>query len=213
MLFLKSICYPGINDAGIFFFRLFVITHPWFFDTKVRRAGQWQTPLHLPARKASGSLPQFVPNGVFRPLSACHVFLCVLFSLRVLVSKKLSRTREAVRLQTKGKRLELQKSSIMATKLIDRKESASYKGCTYELTLLWDRESIRKCFCGMPPFFAHIRKDETNFATIDCYSNDNERFVVKKFMPSLLARPDWQVRFDKGINTIPFLELLAGLPI
>ena len=98
----------------------------------------------------------------------------------------------------------------MAIELIDRKESASYKGSIYELTLLWDRESIRKCFCGMPPFFAHIRKDGANFATIDCYSNDNGRFAVKKFMPSLLARPDWQVRFDKDINTIPLLELLAG---
>ena len=74
------------------------------------------------------------------------------------------------------------------------------------------RSGSRK-FCGMPPFFAHIRKDGANFATIDCYSNDNERFVVKKFMPSLLARPDWQVRFDRDINTIPLLELLAGLPI
>lgn len=61
--------------------------------------------------------------------------------------------------------------------------------------------------------FAHIRKDGANFATIDCYSNDNGRFAVKKFMPSLLARPDWQVCFDKDINTIPLLELLAGLPI
>ena len=42
----------------------------------------------------------------------------------------------------------------MEIKLIDRKESASYKGSIYELTLLWDRESIRKCFCSMPPFFA-----------------------------------------------------------
>ncbi len=72
----------------------------------------------------------------------------------------------------------------MAIKLIDRKESVSYKGSTYELTLLWDRESIRKCFCGMPPFFAHIRKDGVNFATIDCYSNNNGRFVVKKFIPN-----------------------------
>lgn len=79
--------------------------------------------------------------------------------------------------------------------------------------MLWDRESVRKCFCGMPPFFAHIRKDGANFATINCYSNDNGRFVVKKFMPSLLARPDWQIRFDKDINTIPLLELLTGLPI
>ena len=100
----------------------------------------------------------------------------------------------------------------MAIKLIDRKESASYEGCIYELTLLWDRESIRKC-CGMPPFFTHIRKDGTNFATIDCYSNDNGRFVVKKFMPSLLARPDWQVCFDRDINTVPLWELLADLPI
>ena len=75
----------------------------------------------------------------------------------------------------------------MAIELIDRKESASYKGSIYELTLLWDRESIRKSFCGMPPFFSHIRKDGANFATIDCYSNDNGRFAVKKFMPSLLA--------------------------
>lgn len=101
----------------------------------------------------------------------------------------------------------------MAIKLIDRKECASYKGSIYELTLLWDRESVRKCFCGMPPFFAHIRKDGINFAIIDCYSNDNGRFVVKKFMESLLARPDWQVRFDRDINTVPLLELLAGLPI
>ena len=87
----------------------------------------------------------------------------------------------------------------MAIELIDRKESVSYNGSIYELTLLWDRESIRK--------------DGANFASIDCYSNDNGRFAVKKFMPSLLARPDWQVRFDKDINTIPLLELLAGLPI
>lgn len=31
----------------------------------------------------------------------------------------------------------------MAIKLIDREESVSYKGCIYELTLLWDRESVR----------------------------------------------------------------------
>ena len=65
----------------------------------------------------------------------------------------------------------------MAIKLIDREESVSYKGCIYELTLLWDRESVRKCFCGMPPFFAHIRKDGANFAIIDCYSNDNDHTI------------------------------------
>ena len=43
-------------------------------------------------------------------------------------------------------------SSAMAYKLKDRKEKMLYKGSVYELTLQWDRESLRKCFCGMPPF-------------------------------------------------------------
>ncbi len=43
----------------------------------------------------------------------------------------------------------------MAYKLKDRKEKMLYKGSVYELTLQWDRESLRKCFCGMPPFYAH----------------------------------------------------------
>ena len=38
----------------------------------------------------------------------------------------------------------------MAYKLKDRKEKMLYKGSVYELTLQWDRESLRKCFCGMP---------------------------------------------------------------
>ena len=47
--------------------------------------GPWrrQTPLCLAARKTTGSLPQFVPNWVFRPLSACHVRLLPLQALRV----------------------------------------------------------------------------------------------------------------------------------
>lgn len=162
--------------------------------------------------KRTAALPRFVPNRVFRVFSACHVCIVALPPSVTMYRKNIPKLK-AARLQTKGKRLELQKSSVMAIELIDRKESTSYKGSIYELTLLWDRESIRKCFCGMPPFFAHIRKDGANFATIDCYSNDNGRFAVKKFMPSLLARPDWQVCFDKDINTIPLLELLAGLPI
>lgn len=43
----------------------------------------------------------------------------------------------------------------MAYKLKDRKEKMLYKSSVYELTLQWDRESLRKCFCGMPPFYAH----------------------------------------------------------
>lgn len=34
----------------------------------------------------------------------------------------------------------------MAYKLKDRKEKMLYKGSVYELTLQWDRESLRKCF-------------------------------------------------------------------
>lgn len=183
-----------------------------FSDTNLRRACRLQTAQAWLWRKTHGSLPRFVPNRVFRGFSACHVCIVALPPSVPLYRKNIPEL-EAARLQTKGKRLELQKSSVMAIELIDRKENASCKGSIYELTLLWDRESIRKCFCGMPPFFAHIRKDGANFATIDCYSNDNGRFAVKKFMPSLLARPDWQVCFDKDINTIPLLELLAGLPI
>lgn len=37
----------------------------------------------------------------------------------------------------------------MVYKLKDRKEKMLYKGSVYELTLQWDRESFRKCFCGM----------------------------------------------------------------
>ena len=66
----------------------------------------------------------------------------------------------------------------MAYKLKDRKEKMLYKGSVYELTLQWDRESLRKCFCGMPPFYAHIRKDGANFAQIDCYSNGDDFSVV-----------------------------------
>ncbi len=33
-------------------------------------------------------------------------------------------------------------------------------------------------FAGMPPFYAHIRKDGANFAQIDCYSNGDDFSVV-----------------------------------
>ena len=68
----------------------------------------------------------------------------------------------------------------MAYKLKDRKEKMLYKGSVYELTLQWDRESLRKCFCGMPPFYAHIRKDGNNFAHIDCYSTGDDQFHSTK---------------------------------
>ena len=80
----------------------------------------------------------------------------------------------------------------MAYKLKDRKEKMLYKGSVYELTLQWDRESLRKCFCGMPPFYAHIRKDGANFAQIDCYSNGDDFSVVP--MHPLFEEPEWIVR-------------------
>ncbi|KAB6155084.1 hypothetical protein GA433_10335 [Bacteroides xylanisolvens] len=45
-----------------------------------RNGGQCrrQTAFHLAARKAAGSLSQFVPNWVFRPLSVGHVCLMAL---------------------------------------------------------------------------------------------------------------------------------------
>ncbi|KAB3909220.1 hypothetical protein GAQ78_11420 [Bacteroides uniformis] len=41
------------------------------YEGSVRR----QMALRLAAKKAAGSLPQFVPNWVFRPLSPCHICL------------------------------------------------------------------------------------------------------------------------------------------
>jgi len=90
----------------------------------------------------------------------------------------------------------------MAYKLKDRKEKMLYKGSVYELTLQWDRESLRKCFCGMPPFYAHIRKDGNNFAHIDCYSTGDD-FSVEPMHP-LFEEPEWIVHFLKSdINSIP----------
>lgn len=100
----------------------------------------------------------------------------------------------------------------MAYKLKDRKEKMLYKGSVYELTLQWDRESLRKCFCGMPPFYAHIRKDGANYAQIDCYSNGDDFSVVP--MHPLFEEPEWIEHFLKSdINSIPLQKLLELLPI
>ena len=121
--------------------------------------------------------------------------------------RKTSRKREAARLQTKGKRIEL-----MAIILKDRQEKETLYGSVYELTLCWNREAIRRCCCGMTPGLAHIRKDGKNFATIDCCSS-MLGFVVESFR--LAMRPvEWRVVFkDKDINTIPFMQILKSLPL
>ena len=73
-------------------------------------------------------------------------------------------------------------------------------------------ESLRKCFCGMPPFYAHIRKDGANFAQIDCYSTGDD-FSVEPMHP-LFEEPEWIVHFLKSdINSIPLKKLLELLPI
>ena len=100
----------------------------------------------------------------------------------------------------------------MAYELKERKEKVVYKGSVYELTLLWDREALSRCFCGMHPSYAHIRKDGANFLLIDCYSTE-EHFSVYP-MTSLLHEPEWIVHFQHSdINTVALLKLLENLPI
>ncbi len=115
--------------------------------------------------------------------------------------------REAERLQTKGKKLKR-----MAITLKDRKETINLGGNVYELTLLWNREDIRRCAFGMAPDYAHIRKDGKNFALITCYSN-SIGFSVENFH-WVLVKPEWEIYFrNEDINTIPLEKLLKGLPI
>lgn len=99
----------------------------------------------------------------------------------------------------------------MAITLKDRKEKLVLNGSVYELTLLWNRENIRRCCFGMSPDLAYIRKDGRNFADIECYSN-GKGFSVEKFHLSLV-KPKWKVVVHtEDINTIPFKALLAKLP-
>ena len=96
-------------------------------------------------------------------------------------------------------------------RLIDRREKMVLNGSEYELTLLWNRENIRRCCFGMCPDYAYIRKDRKNFADIECYSNMTG-FPVENFhLP--LVKPEWKVVVHSDdINTIPFKALLAKLP-
>ena len=47
-------------------------------------------------------------------------------------------------------------------RLIDRRERMVLNGSEYELTLLWNRENIKRCCFGMCPDYAYIRKDGKN---------------------------------------------------
>jgi len=100
----------------------------------------------------------------------------------------------------------------MAIILKDRNEKVTLNGSVYELTLLWNREDIRRCCFGMPPEYAHIHKDGRNFATIDCYSS-LKGFRVDEFH-RVFVKPEWKVLFgDKDINTMPFMDILQSLPL
>ena len=95
---------------------------------------------------------------------------------------------------------------------IDRRERMVLNGSEYELTLLWNRENIKRCCFGMCPDYAYIRKDGKNFADIECYSNMTG-FTVENFHLALV-KPKWKLLFKTDdINTIPLKELLKRLPL
>ena len=97
-------------------------------------------------------------------------------------------------------------------KLRDRQEKITIEGNIYELTLIWNRDLLRRSAVGMPPYYAYIRKNGENFATIGCTSNLNG-FIVEAFHLAL-EPPQWRMKFDyQNINTIPFADILVRLPL
>ena len=97
-------------------------------------------------------------------------------------------------------------------KPIDRQEKISVEGNVYELTLIWNRDLLNRSAVGMPPDYAHIRKNGRNFASIGCSSNSNG-FDVEAFHLAL-ERPNWRMNFNYlNINTIPFRDILVRLPL
>lgn len=97
-------------------------------------------------------------------------------------------------------------------KLTDRKEQIAIEGNVYQLTLIWNRDLLRRSAVGMPPDYAHITRNGRNFATISCSSNLNG-FLVEDFHHALEV-PKWRMSFDYlNINTIPFKDILVRLPL
>lgn len=94
----------------------------------------------------------------------------------------------------------------------DRKEQITIEGNVYELTLLWNRDLLRRSAVGMPPDYAHITRNGTNYAIIHCFSNLNG-FLVEAFHLAM-ENPEWRMKFDYlNINTIPFKDILVRLPL
>lgn len=97
-------------------------------------------------------------------------------------------------------------------KLTDRKENITVEGNVYELTLIWNRDLLRRSAVGMPPDYAHITKNGNNFAVIGCSSNVNGFFV--EAFHFALEPPKWCMDFQfLNINTIPFRDILVRLPL
>ena len=71
-----------LNGIGIFSFYPAVILRPGFLIQKYGVPAQRQVPPRLAVRQTSGSLPQFVPNWVFRPFPFIHTCLMFLVVLR-----------------------------------------------------------------------------------------------------------------------------------
>ena len=188
--------------------KLLICTPDEFSDTKVRRVGTASNGAALGCEESSRQ-----PSTICTKLGIPSAFPlphlpAVPYTLR---EKRYRKNHPRVR-SPKASNQREKISSAMAYKLKDRKEKMLYKGSVYELTLQWDRESLRKCFCGMPPFYAHIRKDGANYAQIDCYSNGDDFSVVP--MHPLFEEPEWIVHFLKSdINSIPLQKLLELLPI
>lgn len=147
--------------------KLLICTPDEFSDTKVRRVGTASNGAALGCEESSRQ-----PSTICTKLGIPSAFpLPHLPSVPYTLREKRYRKNHPRVRSPKASNQREKISSAMAYKLKDRKEKMLYKGSVYELTLQWDRESLRKCFCGMPPFYAHIRKDGANYAQIDCYSN------------------------------------------
>ena len=135
--------------------KLLICTPDEFSDTKVRRVGTASNGAALGCEESSRQ-----PSTICAKLGIPSAFpLPHLSSVPYTLREKRYRKNHPRVRSPKASNQREKISSAMAYKLKDRKEKMLYKGSVYELTLQWDRESLRKCFCGIPPFYAHIRKD------------------------------------------------------
>jgi hypothetical protein len=96
-----------LNGIGIFSFYSAVILHPGFLIQKYGVQAQRQVPPRLAVRQTSGSLPQFVPNWVFRPFPFIHTCLMSLVVLREGGIKKFPESKKPQASNKREKELEI----------------------------------------------------------------------------------------------------------